>query len=183
MDYYGKYGKRPPTSKAAGDGGIKVDTKGVERKFAALLKAVGSEENQLKIHKKVARVVKKAQRNEITDYDRTIKVRRNGSQGGKTGPDIDIEPGTLKRSVSTWRIKGYKSDGNRETSYWVGPRATGRKDRKDGWFAGIVESGLQYFGPGPNKGAFERAKVTANAKALRMLEKEYNRVINQAAKK
>ena len=169
MDYYGKFGKPAPKGKAAEAATITANTKAIEKKFADLMRAVGSEEKQLKIHRKVARVVKKALRRNIVDYDRIIRVRRS------RGQDIDIEPGTLKRSVASWRLRG-------ETSYWVGPRVTGRKDRRDGWFAGIVESGLQEFGPGRNKGAFEKGKQESNAKALRLLENEYKAVIKKAAR-
>lgn len=166
---------------SANDSTMTANTKAIEKKFAKLLKAVGSEEKQLKIHRKVARVAKKALRGEITDYHRTAYVRRTGRDGGKKGPPIDIPKGTLKRSVKSWRIKGYKADGNKETSYWVGPKAGGRVNQ-DGWFAGIVESGLQYFGEGPNKGAFKRGKAKANSKAVRLLENEYIAVIKKAAR-
>lgn len=169
MDYYGKYGKQAPKGKATEQATMTANTKAIEKKFADLMRAVGSEEKQLKIHRKVARVVKKALRRQITDYDKIIRVRRS------RGQDIDIQPGTLKRSVASWRLRG-------ETSYWVGPRVTGRKDMRDGWFAGIVESGLQEFGPGKNKGAFERGKREANAKAVRLLENEYKAVIKKAAR-
>lgn len=160
---------------------VTADTKEVEKKFAALLKAVKNEQQQLKVHRKVARVAKRVIRNEITDYHRTAYVRRNGRFGGKTGPDIDIPKGTLKRSVKSWRIKGYKADGGKETSYWVGPKAGGRVNQ-DGWYAGIVESGLQWLGPGPNKGVFKRSKAKVHQKAVRMLENEYKRVIKKAAR-
>lgn len=186
MDYYGKTGtyrgsNSTPKGSSANDATMTANTKAIEKKFAKLLKAVGSEEKQLKIHRKVARVAKKALRGEIESYHRTAYVRRTGRDGGKTGPPIDIPKGTLKRSVKSWRIKGYKADGGKETSYWVGPKAGGRVNQ-DGWFAGIVESGLQYFGPGPNKDAFKRGKVKANSKAVRLLENEYKAVIKKAAR-
>ena len=155
---------------------IGADTKGIERKFAALMKAVGDEQQQLKIHRKVAKIAQKSMRAQIVDADQVIRVRRSGRDGGKRGPSYDIEPGTLKRSIIAWKIP-------RETGVWVGPRATGKLDRKDGWFAGIVESGLQNFGPGKNKGAIERGKKLASAPSIQMLEKEYKKVIAKAAKK
>ena len=155
---------------------IGADTKGIERKFAALMKAVGDEKQQLKIHRKVAKIAQKSMRAQIKNADQVIKVRRSGRDGGKKGPSYDIEPGTLKRSIVSWKIR-------RETSVWVGPRATGKTDRKDGWFAGIVESGLQNYGPGRNKGAINRGKKLAQAPALQMLEKEYKKVIAKGARK
>lgn len=155
---------------------IGADTKAIERKFAELMKAVKDEKEQLKIHRKVAKIVRKSMRNEVIDADGVVKVRRSGRDGGKPGPNYDIEPGTLKRSIIAWKIP-------RETGVWVGPRATGKLDRKDGWFAGMVESGLQNYGPGKNKGAMKRAKKIAQAPALQMLEKEYKKVIMKGAKK
>ena len=155
---------------------IGADTKGIERKFAALLKAVGDEQKQLKIHRKVAKIARQTMRDQVQDSPVTIRVRRSGRDGGKRGPSYDIEPGTLKRSIVAWKIR-------QETAMWVGPRATGKLDRKDGWFAGIVESGLQNFGPGRNKGAMQRGKMKAQGPALQMLESEYKKVIAKAAKR
>ena len=52
MDSYGKYGIRPgrgttPKGSSANDSTMTANTKAIEKKFAALLKAVGSEEKQL----------------------------------------------------------------------------------------------------------------------------------------
>jgi hypothetical protein len=154
---------------------IGADTKGIERKFAALLKAVDDEQKQLKIHRKVAKIARKSMRDEVKDSPVTIRVRRKKS-GDEQPANYDIEPGTLKRSIVAWKIR-------QETAMWVGPRATGRADRKDGWFAGIVESGLQNFGPGRNKGAMQRGKMKAQGPALQMLESEYKKVIAKAAKR
>jgi hypothetical protein len=154
---------------------IGADTRQVQKRFEGLMRAVKDEQKQLAIHRKVAKVVKVTMRAEVRDSPVVVKVRRSGRDGGKPGPSYDIEPGTLKRSVIAWKIRG-------ETSMWVGPRATGRLDRKDGWFAGIVEGGDQRFGAGPNKGAFFRSRQKANGPALKLLEAEYVKVIQKAAK-
>jgi hypothetical protein len=155
---------------------IGVDMREIERKFEHLRKAIQDEEEQIKIHRKVAKVAKKFMQDEVEDSDVVARVRRSGRDGGKRGPSYDIQPGTLKRSIVAWKIR-------HETAMWVGPRATGRLDRKDGWFAGIVESGLQYFGEGPNKGAMQRGKRKSQGPALYKLEKEYKKAIEKAAKK
>lgn len=157
-------------SASQGFTGMTADTRAIERKFAELMKAVGDEREQMRIHRKVGRLVANVMKKEIIDYPEVIKVRRSG------GANYDIEPGTLRRSVSVWRIKG-------ETGYWVGPRATGRLDRRDGWFSGIVESGLQAFGAGQNEGVFEESKRKSNAAAQAMLEAEYREVIRKGAKR
>ena len=86
MDYYGKYGKAAPKGKATEAATITANTKAIEKKFADLMRAVGSEEKQLKIHRKVARVVKKSLRRQIVNYDTIIRVRRS------SGQDVDIIP-------------------------------------------------------------------------------------------
>ena len=155
---------------------IGVDMREIERKFEHLRKAIQDEEEQIKIHRKVAKVAKKFMQDEVEDSPVVARVRRSGRDGGKRGPSLNIQPGTLKRSIVAWKIR-------HETGMWVGPRATGRNDRKDGWFAGIVESGLQYFGEGPNKGAMKKGKKKSQGPALYKLEQEYKKAIAKAAKK
>jgi hypothetical protein len=156
---------------------IGADTKAIEKKFADLLKAVGDEKEQLKIHRKVAKISRQAMRNEVKDSPVTVRLRSGKTKRSKLAyRRDDIEPGTLKRSIVAWKIR-------HETSMWVGPRANGKLDRKDGWFAGIVESGLQNYGPGRNKGAITRGKMKSQGPSLAALEKEYKKVIAKAAKK
>lgn len=156
---------------------IGADTRGIERKFAALLKAVGDEKQQLKIHRKAAKIARKTMRDQVQDSPVTIRLRSGHTKRSKLKKRRDdIYPGTLKRSIVAWKIR-------QETAMWVGPRKNGRGDKKDGWFAGIVESGLQNFGPGRNKGAMQRGKMKAQGPALQMLESEYKKVIAKAAKK
>lgn len=64
-----------------------------------------------------------------------FKVRRSGARGGKRGPNMDIQPGTLRRSIGVRNSRGSR------INVFIGPRSGGVAERNDGWFAGIVESG------------------------------------------
>ena len=64
-----------------------------------------------------------------------FEVRRSGKRGGKRGPNLDIQPGTLRRSIGVRNSRGSK------INVFVGPRSGGVSQKNDGWFAGIVESG------------------------------------------
>jgi len=66
---------------------------------------------------------------------RVFEVRRSGKRGGKRGPNLDIQPGTLRRSIGVRNSRGSR------INVFVGPRSGGVSERNDGWFAGIVESG------------------------------------------
>lgn len=122
------------------------------------------------IHKKVAGIARKAIRREITNHPKTIHVRRSGKLGGKRGPNYDIQPGTLKRSIKVFDAKGYR------TSVMVGPRSgiiekTGPGAgtiRDDGYFAHMIHEGdlpKHMGGPGsyngPNRNFFTRAMTPA----------------------
>ena len=122
------------------------------------------------IHKKVAAIARKAIRRQITNHPKTIKVRRNGRLGGKRGPNYDILPGTLKRSIRTFDAKGSK------TSVMVGPRSgiiekTGPGAgtiRNDGYFAHMIHEGdlPEHMGGqgsynGPNRNFYDRAMTPA----------------------
>ena len=64
-----------------------------------------------------------------------FKVRRSGARGGKAGPNLDITPGTLRRSIGVRNSRGSR------INVFVGARSGGVSQNNDGWFAGIVESG------------------------------------------
>lgn len=122
------------------------------------------------IHKKVAAIARKAIRKQITNHPKTIQVRRTGRLGGKRGPNYDIAPGSLKRSIKTFDAKGSK------TSVMVGPRSgviekTGPgagSIRDDGYFAHMIHDGdlpKHMGGPGsytgPNRNFYTRAMTPA----------------------
>jgi len=79
-------------------------------------------------NRKIAQAVSRKVKPQIPRSKRVFKVRRSD------GPDYDITPGTLRRSI------GVKNSRGSRTNVFIGPRAGG-KPKNDGWFAGIVESG------------------------------------------
>jgi hypothetical protein len=124
------------------------------------------------IHKKVAAIARKAIKRHITNHPKTIRVRRTGRLGGKRGPDYDILPGTLKKSIKVFDAMGSK------TSVIVGPRS-GVIDRTksgpaagtikdDGYFAHMIHDGdlPEHMGgrgayTGPNRNFYDRAMTPA----------------------
>ena len=123
------------------------------------------------IHKKAAGIARKAIKRQITNHNKTIRVRRTGRLGGKRGPDYDIMPGTLKKSIKVFDAMGSK------TSVIVGPRS-GVIDRTksmpagvikdDGYFAHMIHDGdlpKHMGGPGsyngPNRNFYVRAMTPA----------------------
>jgi hypothetical protein len=124
------------------------------------------------IHKKVAAIARKAIKRQITNHPKTIKVRRTGRLGGKRGPDYDILPGTLKKSIKVFDAMGSK------TSVIVGPRSgvidrtksgpAAGTIRDDGYFAHMIHDGdlPKHMGgrgayTGPNRNFYDRAMTQA----------------------
>lgn len=137
------------------DVSITVDIRALVQEFERVGNYKTLKKDRVKnVHKKVAESGARAMRKVITDYPRTIKVRRSGRFGGKPGADIDVAPGTLKRSIAA-------IDPGNGTNYWMGPRSSAVSgvtplSKSDGWFAHIVDGGDQFFGPGKNKNFFSR---------------------------
>ena len=124
------------------------------------------------IHKKVAAIARKAIKRQITNHPKTIRVRRTGRLGGKRGPDYDILPGTLKKSIKVFDAMGSK------TSVIVGPRSgvidrtksgpAAGTIRDDGYFAHMIHDGdlPEHMGgrgayTGPNRNFYDRAMTPA----------------------
>jgi len=79
-------------------------------------------------NRKIAQAASRKVKPQIPKSKRVFKVRRSD------GPDYDIPPGTLRRSIGVKNSKGSR------INVFIGPRAGGAL-KNDGWFAGIVESG------------------------------------------
>lgn len=79
--------------------------------------------------RKIGREAVKRMKPSIPKAKRVFNVRRKG------GPDMDIQPGTLRRSLGVKKVRGST------TLAMVGPRSGGVAEKNDGWFAGIVEDG------------------------------------------
>lgn len=142
---------------------VTVDIEELVKEFQRVGNYKGLKKSKVKeIHTKVGESGARAIRKVIVDYPRTINVRRTGRYGGRPGEPVDVQPGTLRRSI------GVIDPGN-GTNVWVGPRSSmvggaTPYSRKDGWFAHIVNEGDQFLGPGPNRKFFERglARGTRN---------------------
>jgi hypothetical protein len=152
---------------------VKVDgMKELERKIMRLAQWSEKDAQKLReIDERVAEVYNVALRANIKDSPVDIRVYRS-KQLRQT-----IKQGTLRRSIKTFRR------GNKRITL-AGPKTTGKRggnkkvNRQDGWFASIVENGSG-FGPGRNKGVFERTqKATGNRmKKLRnqLLQREFQK--------
>jgi len=79
-------------------------------------------------NKKIGQLASRKVKPQIPRSKRVFQVRRSD------GPDYDIQPGTLRRSI------GVKNSRGSRVNVFVGPKAGG-SPKNDGWFAGIVESG------------------------------------------
>ena len=83
----------------------------------------------------IGRMASKRVKPQVPRSKVVFKVRRSGKRGGKAGPNLDITPGTLRRSIGVRNSRGSR------INVFVGPRSGGVAQNNDGWFAGIVESG------------------------------------------
>lgn len=120
------------------------------------------------INAKVAQSGVMAMRRRVRDYHKTIVVA--GRKSPKGGP-IEIQPGTLRRSIMVMHPK----DG---TNKWMGVHSSqlsGRMaySRNDGWFGHIVQGGDQYFGAGVNKGFWTNNVQTVKKIMFDRLVREY----------
>ena len=88
-----------------------------------------------KANRSIGSMASKKVKPQVPRSRRVFKVRRSGARGGKRGPHMDIQPGTLRRSIGVRNSRGSR------INVFVGPRSGGVAERNDGWFAGIVESG------------------------------------------
>lgn len=152
---------------------VKVDgMKELERKIMRLAQWSEKDAQKLReIDERVAEVYNVALRANIKDSPVDIRVYRS-KQLRQT-----IKQGTLRRSIKTFRRRN-------KAITLAGPKTTGKRggnkkvNRQDGWFASIVENGSG-FGPGRNKGVFERTqKATGNRmKKLRnqLLQREFQK--------
>jgi hypothetical protein len=81
-----------------------------------------------KSNRDVGRMASRKIKPQIPRSKRVFNVRRSD------GPNYDITPGTLRRSIGVKNSKGSR------INVFIGPRSGGAP-KNDGWFAGIVESG------------------------------------------
>jgi hypothetical protein len=88
-----------------------------------------------KANRSIGSLASKAIKPQIPRSRRVFEVRRSGARGGKRGPNMDIQPGTLRRSIGVRNSKGSR------INVFIGPRFGGVAERNDGWFASIVEGG------------------------------------------
>ena len=108
-----------------------------------------------------------------------VRVRRKGPssaryQGGKRGPSQDIRPGTLRRSIKVIRPRG-------GSNVWLGPKSRTifqkkgltQVNRSDSWFADIVNSGRERFGPGRNRGFGQKGMRAAAQVILPYLRQKH----------
>ena len=82
-----------------------------------------------KSNRDIGRMASKRIKPQIPRSKKVFQVRRND------GPNMDITPGTLRRSIGVRNSRGSR------VNVFVGPRSGGVTPKNDGWFAGIVESG------------------------------------------
>lgn len=153
----------------------KADIRKLERRIERLasLDRIARKEI-VKAARSSANMYVKAARSNIKDYGTTIRVRR------KSGPDYDIPPGTLRRSVGIWVPKGAK------TQVAAGPRASTLGKRlainRDGWFAHFVEAGTfpAAFGgkqTTANTGVFNRTKRNTGPAIRRTMTGDMQKII------
>ena len=88
-----------------------------------------------KANRDIGRLAAKRIKPQIPRSKRVFEVRRSGARGGKAGPNLDITPGTLRRSIGVRNSRGSR------INVFIGPRSGGVSQKNDGWFAGIVEGG------------------------------------------
>ena len=88
-----------------------------------------------KSNRDIGRMAAKRVKPQVPRSKQVFKVRRSGARGCKAGPNLDITPGTLRRSIGVRNSRGSR------VNVFVGPRSGGVSPKNDGWFAGIVESG------------------------------------------
>ena len=86
-------------------------------------------------NREIGRMASKRIKPQVPRSKILFKVRRSGARGGKAGPNLDITPGTLRRSIGVRNSRGSR------INVFVGARSGGVSQNNDGWFAGIVESG------------------------------------------
>ena len=160
------------------DVSITVDIAGLVKEFERVGNYKTLKKDRVKnVHKKVAESGARAMRKTVTDYPRTIKVRRSGRFGGKPGEDIDVSPGTLRRSIAA-------IDPGNGTNYWMGPRSSAVSgvtplSKTDGWFAHIVDGGDQFFGPGRNKNFFARGLARGSKNMERALYRNHTKELSK----
>ena len=151
---------------------IKIDgRKELERKIERLAKWSEKDAQKLRaIDERVAEVYNVALRANIKDSPVDVKVYRSGELRQT------IKPGTLRRSIKTFRRSN-------KAITLAGPKTSRRgsrskTNRQNGWFAAIVENGSG-FGPSRSTGLFERTqKATRNRMQQlrnRLLRQEFER--------
>jgi hypothetical protein len=126
------------------------------------------------LNKDVARSGVLAMRRRVRDYHKTIVV--SGRKSPKGGP-VEIQPGTLRRSIMVMQPK----DG---TNVWMGVHSSqlsGRKayGRSDGWFGHIVQGGDQFFGAGVNKGFWSNNIEKVKKVMFKRLLRDYGNLIGK----
>ena len=165
---------------------IKIDgMKELERKIERLAKWSEKDAQKLRaIDERVAEVYNVALRANIKDAKEDIYVynkgtgpgRNKGSKDGVRNARTMTRPGTLRRSIKTFRR-------NNKAITLAGPKTSRRgsrskTNRQNGWFAAIVENGSG-FGPSRSTGLFERTqKATRNRMQQlrnRLLRQEFER--------
>lgn len=128
-------------------------------------------------NKEIGRSAAKKIKPQVPKSRKVFKVRRSGKRGGKRGPNLDILPGTLRRSIGVRNSRGSR------INVFVGPRSGGVAQKNDGWFAGIVESG-HVTGRNKSVGSPAYAKIGPALERLRpMMERlmviKYRRIFNR----
>ena len=153
--------------------GIGVDDRALMKQLDSLRKQIKDVKVQKRIHRRVGNLYRKEMLSNIVDAKETIRVRR-----GKQRP-VDIEPGTLRRSVRVWQID------KRYSTFWAGPRVGKRMPPdSDGWFANIVEGDDQFVkGNNRNKGAFSKSISATRQAALASMKKSYSKAIDKQVQK
>ena len=156
---------------------ITVDVEEIVKEFQRIGAYKGIKKDAVKeIHRKVAQTGARKMRQVVKDYPRTIQVMRSGRYGGKPGPDVEVQPGTLRRSI--WSV-----DPGNGTNYWLAPRSSAvggatPYSKLDAWFAHIVDAGQQFLGPGTNKNFFKRGLARATQPMVKKLRTEHARELN-----
>ena len=129
---------------------------------------------------KVRELNLKAAKAGVAAYKSAVQVGGKVRVRRKSGPDQDIMPGTLKRSIKVIKPR----DGS---NVWLGPKSTAtfkrgafrQTNRTDAWFADIVDKGRNRFGPGKNRGFGDKAIERARKKILPQLKKGHTRFIQK----
>ena len=156
---------------------ITVDITEIVKEFERIGAYKGIKKDAVKeIHRKVAQTGARKMRQVVRDYPRTIMVQRTGRYGGRPGPDVEVRPGTLRRSI--WSV-----DPGNGTNIWLAPRSSAvggatPYSKLDAWYAHIVDAGQQFLGPGSNKGFFKRGLARATQPMVKKLRTEHARELN-----